>query len=192
MTHTQTHRAPSIIEHQTPNTCQLSDQMESWAWFDAYTSRCLAANLVLFGCSMMLVIFSLHLFTYLFVPCWNFLWVGSHYAVLVLFYWRWLRLNVIACAFACARTTSIPCIVRIHTYRSVWTACIVCQNQCHIMSYIFLVIMLVLVIYLISFISPRFCSCALCMRIQVYLIKLLFRLLLFVGSVRRFLLLPFL
>lgn len=61
-----------------------------------------------------------------------------------------------------------------------------------VVSYIFLVIMLVLVIYLISFISPRFCSCAMCMCIQVYLIKLLFRLLLFVGSVRRFLLLPFL
>lgn len=135
--------------------------MESWAWFDAYTSRCLVANLVLYGCSMMLVIFSLHLFTYLFVPCWNFLWVGSYYAVLVLFYWRWLRLNVIACAFtfACARTISIPCIVR-NTRIEVCVLYIVCQNQCHIMSYIFLVIMLVLVIYLISFISLRFCSCA--------------------------------
>lgn len=94
------HTHSPSTEYRTPNTCQFSDQMERWAWFDAYTSRCLAANLVLCGCSMMLVIFSLHLFTYLFVPCWNFLWVGSHYAVLVLFYWRWLRLNVIACAFA--------------------------------------------------------------------------------------------
>lgn len=119
-----------------------------------------------------MLFFSLHLFTYLFIRC-RLCCFASCYCVSSV---RWLPF----CFTHSLAHSPLPPKISLSLSRTVYLSR--WEWVCVPMSYIFLVIMLVLVIHLISFISLPVFVAVQCVYIQVYLIKLLFRLLLFIHS----------